>query len=104
ATSALLAVMRAVPEFTHSLLSPLGAPKGRISTFVETQFKDTEGKKHIPDGIILIERGKRVWKALMEVKTGPNDLTSEQVERYMDICKAEGFDMVITLSSRITAS
>jgi len=32
ATSSLLAVMRAVPEFGHALVTPLGAPKGRIST------------------------------------------------------------------------
>jgi hypothetical protein len=30
ATSSLLAVMRAVPDFGHALLKGLGAPKGRI--------------------------------------------------------------------------
>ena len=29
ATSSLLAVMHAVPDFGHSLIGPLGAPKGR---------------------------------------------------------------------------
>ena len=104
AVSALLAVMRAVPEFTQAVLGPLGAPKGKIATFVETQFKDSEGQKHIPDGVIVIERGKKRWSALIEVKTGSQELTTEQVTRYIDICKAEGFDLVITLSNRITAS
>lgn len=104
ATSAFLAVMRAVPDFTYGLLGPLGAPKGKIATFVETQFKDTEGKTHIPDGVIVIERGKKQWRALIEVKTGSGELTTEQVSRYIDICKAEKFDVVITLSNRITAS
>lgn len=104
AVSALLAVMRAVPDFTYALLTPLGAPKGKIATFVETQFKDTEGKTHIPDGVIVVERGKKQWRALVEVKTGSGELTTEQVSRYIDICKAEGFDLVITLSNRITAS
>jgi len=40
ATSALLAVMRAVPEFGHALLAGLGAPKGRIETCAEVQLKD----------------------------------------------------------------
>jgi hypothetical protein len=31
ATSSLLAVMRAVPEFGYALLGPLGAPKGRVA-------------------------------------------------------------------------
>lgn len=104
ATSAFLAVLRAVPDFTYALLGPLGAPKGKIATFVETQFKDTEGKVHIPDGVIVIERGKKQWRALIEVKTGSGELTTEQVSRYIDICKAEKFDLVITLSNRITAS
>jgi hypothetical protein len=42
ATSAFLAVLKAVPEFAHSLLWELGAPKGRISTFTEVQLKDDE--------------------------------------------------------------
>src|SRR4051812_37534611 len=50
ATSSLLAVLPAVPEFGHALLGPLGAPKGRISTFAEVQIKDAAGKLHIPDG------------------------------------------------------
>jgi hypothetical protein len=104
ATSAFLAVLRAVPEFAYALVGPLGAPKGRIATFVETQFKDAEGKTHIPDGVIVIERGKKQWRALVEVKTGTGELTTEQVSRYIDICKTEGFDVVLTISNRITAS
>lgn len=104
ATSAFLAVLRAVPDFAYALLGPLGAPKGKIATFVETQFKDTDGKTHIPDGVIVVERGNKQWRALVEVKTGSGELTTEQVSRYIDICKAEGFDVVITISNLITAS
>lgn len=39
--SALLAVMGAVPEFGYSLLKPLGAPAGKIETFIEVPFKQT---------------------------------------------------------------
>ena len=53
--------MRAVPEFGHALLKPLGAPKGRIATFAEVQLKDGAGKTHIPDGAIVVERGKTSW-------------------------------------------
>ena|SRR5215207_7674528 len=53
ATSSLLAVMRAVPEFGHALVTPLGAPKGRINTYAEVQLKDSAGKTHIPDGAIV---------------------------------------------------
>jgi hypothetical protein len=70
ATSVLLAVMRAVPKFGYALVSPLGAPRGRMSTFAEIQLRDGDGKTHIPDGAIVVERGQKQWRALVEVKTG----------------------------------
>jgi hypothetical protein len=48
-----------VQEFTHSLLRDLGAPKGRVRTFTEIKLKDGDGKLSIPDGAILVERGRR---------------------------------------------
>src|SRR3954470_23731311 len=69
ATSSLLAVMRAVPEFGHALLKDLGAPKwALIETFTEVRFKDPDGKLHIPDGAIVCQRGKKRWTCLVEVK------------------------------------
>src|SRR5215217_2067563 len=62
ATSSLLAVMRAVPEFGHALLKELGAPKSPvIETFTEVRFKDAERKTVIPDGAIVCRRGEKVW-------------------------------------------
>lgn len=103
ATSALLAVMMSVPEFGQELITTLGGPKGRISTFTEIQLKDADGKLSIPDGAIVCERGANVWCALVEVKTGTSPLKSEQVSRYLDLARANGFDSVITISNRITA-
>src|SRR3954452_16256953 len=70
ATSCLLAVMHAVPEFGHALLKELGAPKSTvIETFAEVRFKDGAGKTVIPDGAIVCERGGKRWTCLVEVKT-----------------------------------
>ncbi|MGH2715191.1 MAG: stress response protein [Thermoleophilaceae bacterium] len=104
ATSSLLAVMRAVPEFGHALVGPLGAPKGRIATYAEVQVKDAGGKTHIPDGAIVVERGKTAWRCLVEVKTGTADLTSEQVNRYLDWARENRLDGVLTISNQITGS
>jgi len=104
ATSSLLAVMHAVPEFGHALLSPLGAPKGRISTYAEVQLKDTEGKTHIPDGAIVVERGKTTWRCLVEVKTSSAQLRDDQVSRYLDMARVHGFDAVLTISNQITSA
>jgi hypothetical protein len=105
ATSALLAVMHAVPEYGHALLKELGAPKSTvIDTFAEVRFKDAAGKTVIPDGAIVCERGKRSWTCLVEVKTSGAPLRDEQVSAYLDVARDSGFDAVLTISNQITAS
>jgi hypothetical protein len=100
ATSALLAVMSAVREFGRALTQPLGAPAGPVQTFIEVPL--TLGEKRLyPDGLIRIVRGKREWTALVEVKTGQNALTAEQLENYLDIAGANGFDVVLSISNEI---
>lgn len=105
ATSCLLAVMHAVPEFGHALLKELGAPKSPvIETFAEVRFKDASGKTVIPDGAIVCHRGKKRWTCLVEVKTGSVALKDDQVSAYLDIARKHGFDGVLTISNQITAS
>src|SRR3954470_13500576 len=88
ATSSLLAVMRAVPEFGHSLLKELGAPKSPvIETYTEVRLKDPAGKVVIPDGAIVCERDKKSWPCLVEVKTGRAPLRDEQVNCYLDVAR-----------------
>lgn len=100
ATSALLAVMSAVPEFSKALLSPLGAPGRAPETYIEVPF-ELDGRKVIPDGLIRVSRGGRTWTALVEVKTAKNELQPEQLENYLDVARAEGFDAVITISNEV---
>lgn len=105
ATSCLLAVMHAVPEFGHALLKELGAPKSpSIETYAEVRFKDAAGKTVIPDGAIVCQRGKKRWTCLVEVKTGSVALKDDQVNVYLDIARRHGFDAVLTISNQITAS
>jgi hypothetical protein len=104
ATSSLLAVMYAVPEFGHALLKELGAPKSPvIETFAEVRFKDGAGKSVIPDGAIVCRRGQKEWTCLVEVKTAGAQLRPEQVNSYLDIARDHGFDGVLTISNQITA-
>jgi hypothetical protein len=58
ATSALLSVAQAVPSFGKALLKSLDAPAGKISTFTEVRLKDGEGVTHVPDGAIVVEKGR----------------------------------------------
>ena len=102
ATSALLAVLSAVKEFNRALLKPLGAPAGAVECFIEVPFLLGE-KKVFPDGLIRVSRGARAWTALVEVKTGSNDLATEQLENYLDVAREQGFDAVLTISNEIPA-
>ncbi len=104
ATSALLAVLPAVPDFGHELLGHLRAPKGRIATYTEVRLKDEEGTVHIPDGAIVVERGKRRWSCLVEVKTARSQLGAEQVLRYLEMARVHGFDGLLTISNQIRAT
>ena len=102
ATSALLAVLSAVKEFNRALLKPLGAPSGAVECYIEVPFLLGE-KKVFPDGLIRVSRGSRSWTALVEVKTGSNDLATEQLENYLDVAREQAFDAVLTISNEIPA-
>ncbi len=101
AASALLAVMSAVPDFCHALLSGMKAPKGKISTYTELRFRDGEEKLHIPDGAVVIDRGKKRWRCLVEIKTSGVALEAEQISRYLDLAREHGFDGLLTISNQI---
>jgi len=102
ATSALLAVMSAVREFGRTLTKPYGAPVGTVETYIEVPFVLGDRRLY-PDGLIRVSRGQKTWTALVEVKTGSNDLAAEQLENYLDIARANGFDALITISNEIPA-
>jgi len=100
ATSALLAVLVGVPDLAKSLLKPLGAPVGKVETYIEPEF--SVGEKRIrPDGLIAIERAGKKWVCLVEVKTGKNLLQAEQLNAYLEIARVEKFDALLTISNEV---
>jgi hypothetical protein len=100
-TSALLAVMESVKEFGRVLTAPLGAPAGRIETYIEVPFLLGD-KKVFPDGLIRVTRGTTVWTALVEVKTSDNVLAAPQLDNYLDVAREHGFNALITISNEIS--
>lgn len=107
-TSATCAMLMAVEEFADVLLSPLGAPTGkraRIQVWIEAVFKATPTEnKDRPDALIIVDNGRRIWRALVEAKAKNADLDSGQVERYLDLAKMQGIDAVITISNQFVAT
>jgi hypothetical protein len=102
ASSALLAVIQSVREFGRAITAPMGAPAGRLSTFIEVPFEDGD-KKLRPDGLIQVVSGQRTWTALVEVKTGRHDLIPGQIESYMDVARRRKFDALLTISNQVVA-
>lgn len=100
ATSALLAVMSAVREFGAAITKSMGAPSGTVETFIEVPF-DLGDRKVFPDGLIRVSRGSKTWVALVEVKTKSNVLAGPQLEDYLDVARAEGFDALLTISNEL---
>lgn len=101
--SALLAVLQSVREFGRTLTVRCGAPAGTIETFIEVPFT-LDDAKYRPDGLIRVTRGQKSWTALVEVKTGRNDLKADQIVSYLDIAREQGFDAVITVSHEVATT
>lgn len=102
--SIFLACLENVEELGRAMLSELGLRVGtrsRIETYTETVLAKQGGNKSLrPDGLIIFRTGSTRWTALVEAKVGNSDLSTEQVESYVDLAKMNGVDAVITLSNQ----
>src|SRR5690606_12574389 len=105
-TSILLATMMSVEEFGKGLLNSLGVRVGKTSKiqgFTEIVFKGSTPNRIRPDGLLIIRTGSKEWKALVESKIGKAELSKDQIEAYLDLCKEHGLDAVITISNHSVA-
>lgn len=103
ATSALLAVMTVVRDLSLDLLSPLGASragKAKVEAFTEVSFQHQGGRVR-PDGLLRVSFGQSAWSAVVEVKTGTDSLSADQINTYWDIARSNGIDHVVTISNEI---
>jgi len=106
ATSALLAVLTIVRPLSHELLTPLGASsaaKATVEAFTEVTV-EANGSAVRPDGVVRVTYGQRTFTALVEVKTGDNQLDPDQVNGYWQAAREAGYDHVLTISNEIAAS
>ena len=98
ATSALLAVIGAVPEFGRMVIQPLGAPAGQVETFIQISFRHGD-RNCFPAGLIRVQHGQRQWAALLEVRTGGTGVDVIALETILDVAFEQGFDAVLTISN-----
>lgn len=103
AASALLSILTVVRDLSIELFGPMGASraqKATVEAYTEPQLK-LGGKSVRPDGLVVVNYGKTSWSAIVEVKTGTDTLTTEQVNNYWDVARDQGLDHVITISNEI---
>lgn len=101
ATSAFLSIVKAVSEFGRAIVKASDGPAGAVECYTEVELTNAlKTKKSRPDGVILVTRGKKEWKALVEVKVDSNGLSQEQFDRYHNLAKEYGFDALITISNQ----
>ena len=106
ATSILLASLSIVEPFAKKMLLSVGQRIGTrtsIKCFTEVVFRKETDSKNRPDGLMLLQTGKRQWSALVESKIGNETLDYEQVLAYMQLAKINNIDAIITLSNQFTA-
>ncbi len=107
AASVFLASLVAVPQFAKEVLGTIGQRVGTRSSlraFTEVSFQAKEKDNSRPDGLIVLESGRgRTWNALIEVKIGNSDLTTEQVESYLHLAKKNNIQALITISNKFVA-
>ncbi|KIQ20469.1 TerD family protein [Rhodococcus sp. MEB064] len=100
ATAALIATMQAVKPFARAISGRVGAPAGRFEGYVEVPYTKGETKV-IPDAVLRVARGSKMWTALLEVKTGTGELRRDQLENYLDVARRHKYDVVVSLSNDV---
>jgi hypothetical protein len=101
--SIFLACLEHVDDFGRAMLTGVGQRVGKrstIETYTEVVLQKNGEKAHRPDGLIVLRTGSTQWAALVEAKVGNTDLTSEQIEAYLDLAKQNGVTTVLTLSNQ----
>ncbi|MFC8043191.1 TerD family protein [Nocardia sp. NPDC057353] len=102
ATSAFVATMQAVKPFARAICARIGAPVGAFEGYLEVQYERGDGKV-VPDAVLRVQRGGKLWTALLEVKTGNGRLRRDQLENYLDVARRRKYDVVVSLSNDVPA-
>lgn len=104
--SIFLSLLPQIPSLAHQVLSTVGLRVGKrtkIDTFTEVVLKESDNAINRPDGLIIVSTGQKNWSALVEAKIGTARLDEDQVQRYLEMARANGLDAVITISNEFVA-
>lgn len=100
-----LSSMVSVRPFAGAILKQVDVRVGKRTTvraFTEvTLTNEVKGLKDRPDAYLTVETGRSSWSALIEAKVGKQTVESDQLERYVELAKANSIDAVITITNEL---
>lgn len=104
AISPVLAAFTIVPNLAHSMLHEVGGPTNRrakVRSYSQVVLKGAPAERKLrPDGLLEVDSGRKIWRAIIEAKIGNAELSANQIEAYIDLAKALKIDAVITVSNQ----
>lgn len=107
ACSVLLASLRVVQPFAREFFGHINWRVGswaKIHGFTEPVFThQPEGLNCRPDGLLILDTGRRERRAIVETKIGSAKIDTDQLLQYYRLARANGVDAIITVSNELTA-
>lgn len=104
AVSPVLAAFAIVPALANSMLHEVGGPtnqRAKIRSFSQVVFRGAPNDRKLrPDGLLEVDSGRKIWRAIIEAKIGGAELSAEQIEMYLDLARQVKIDAVITISNQ----
>ena len=107
ACSVLLASLRVVQPFARAFFDHLDWKVGswaKIYGYTEPVFRrQPEGMNCRPDGLLVLNTGKRERRLIVEAKIGSAKIDADQLAEYYRLAKANKVDAIITVSNELSA-
>lgn len=110
AASILMAALIGVHEFRSAMFGSIGVRVGKRATvdaWTEVSFtrdpKADDERMDRPDCLLILNTGKKTWRALVEAKIGNNEIGEQQLKGYIQKAKENGIDAVISLTNELVA-
>lgn len=108
AASAFLSLMLGVEDLARVVSNRVGMGGATLECFTGTSFELTGADEDVaievqPDGIIELNDGNMLWRALVEVTIGDNQFEATRVNRAHRLAKQLGFDALITIGNQPAA-
>jgi len=104
-TSIFLSTLKLVKEFRDSIFKDIKLSRnGRFYFYTEVCFPKIDSKSRI-DGLIIVTKNNIIKEAaLIEVKSGNNELDPTQIKKYIDIGKNLKINTIVTISNQFVSS